>query len=330
MVGATVCTFPFILWSFSVSMIVGLASAIGGVCMLMGLNMAREVTRELVASLGGRPSPKTSAYGAQETEYVPELPTAVFEAPPISASRPARSTTVEPPAAVYARSASAPKKKAAPVKSAAPAIDWEEWVGQKLLQKVGIIIVLLGMLVLLQQAFENRWIDELGRVFLALLGAAAMLGAGEYFNRTYPQWSHGFTGGGLALAYLSVWVAHVMYADELLRSYNLAVPAGVAFALYGAITAVGVLLAIRYKAQTIAWFAVAGGYLTPMFVDAIRTRKTRTRTASAICVMTWIAGSRPTSRGSSGPASRRWSSRSWASRPSRYGATERQPSSSSD
>ena len=229
-----------------------------------GLAKVRGVTKELSASLGGVPSRKIAAYGGQETpEYIPE-------APPISApaSSPARSA-IEPPAAAYARQGAKPSKKtAAPAQSSGPAIEWEEWVGQKLLQKVGIVIVLIGMLVLLQQAFENRWINELGRVFLALLGSAVMLGAGEFFQKKYPQWSHGFTGGGLALAYLAVWVAHVLYADVLARNYGLVIPAGVAFALYGAITAVGVLLAVRYKAQTVAWFAIAGGYLTPLLVVA--------------------------------------------------------------
>lgn len=267
MIAATVCSLPLILVSFSYGPLVGLALAAGGVCMLIGLNRVREVTGTMVESLGGVTNRKMAAYGGQDADYAPRPPAAVYEAPPVTAPRPAR-TVVEPPVAVYARSASAPKKKSAPPKPATPVIDWEEWVGQKLLQKIGIVIVLLGMLVLLQQAFENRWIDELGRVFLALLGSALMLGAGEYFNKKYPQWSHGFTGGGLALAYLAVWVAHVMYADQLALSYGLVIPAGVAFFLYSIITAVGALLAVRYNAQTIAWFAIAGGYLTPLLVEA--------------------------------------------------------------
>lgn len=266
MVAGAVCSLPLILVSFSHGPLVGLASAAAGVCMLVGLKRVREATGAMVESLGGSRVRKTT-YAEHGAEYAPQPPAAVYEAPPITAPRHAR-VAVEPPAAVYARSAPATKKKPVAAESAAPVIEWEEWVGQKLLQKVGIVIVLIGMLVFLQQAFENRWIDELGRVFLSFVTSAALLGAGEWFQRKYPQWSHGFTGGGLALAYLGVWVAHVLYADALASNYGFVIPASVAFTLYGAITAVGVLLSIRYDARTVAWFALAGGYLTPLLVDA--------------------------------------------------------------
>lgn len=241
----------------------GMLSLVVSFLILLGLGKIRRVTGELVRSCDAASIP--SVPQKKSDVVLPEM-----EEPLITAPRAGR-MTVEAPAAVYARTSSpmAVKKVRPPhVKAHGPAIEWEAWVGQKLLQKVGIIIVLIGMLVLLQQAFENRWIDELGRVFLALLASVALLAAGEFFQKKYPQWSHGFTGGGLALAYLSVWVAHVLYADALRESYSLVVPASVAFALYGAITAVGVLLAVRYKVQTIAWFAIAGGYLTPLLVDA--------------------------------------------------------------
>lgn len=230
--------------------------------LVTGLGFIRSVTAELA---GTESAPrKTVDYGVQESQYdAPKRPVA-----PEPVARPVRSP-IEPPAAMYrATPAPAPSKKTASAPSPRPAVQWEEWVGQKLLQKVGIVVVLIGMLVLLQQAFENRWIDELGRVFLALVASAAMLGAGEWFRSKYPQWSQGFTGGGLALAYLAVWVAHVLYADALLARYGFVVPASVAFGLYGCITAVGVLLSIRYDARTVAWFAVAGGYATPLLVDA--------------------------------------------------------------
>lgn len=241
------------------------------VLLTAGFGKLRGVTGEILQSVEGTAPQRPAPVPAERiADHAPPLPPAsdVFRERPAA---PARSI-VEPPAAVYARQMSNPatpkpalKKKTVPAK---PAIDWEEWVGQKLLQKAGIVIVLIGMLVLLQQAFENRWIDELGRVFLALVAAAALLGAGEYFQKKYPQWSQSFSGGGLFLAYLSVWVAHVLYAPQLMANYGLEIPAGLAFVLYAAITAVGVLLSIRYNAQTIAWFSIAGGYLTPLLVVA--------------------------------------------------------------
>lgn len=227
-------------------------------CLFVGLLRLRGITGDALRVSSGAVMPKAASQDVQ------------WEAPPVTATPVFKQSTarssIEPPVASYGRTS--PAKKAVTTAPAGPAFEWEEWVGQKLLQKVGIVIVLIGMLVLLQQAFENRWIDELGRVFLAFLGSALLLGAGEWFQKKYAQWAHGFTGGGLVLAYLGVWVAHVLYPAELQSSYSFSVPASVAFFLYGAITAVGVLLSVRYKAQTVAWFAIAGGYLTPFLVDA--------------------------------------------------------------
>jgi len=161
-----------------------------------------------------------------------------------------------------------PKEKKKPAEPLIQ-IDWEEWVGKKLLQKAGILIVLIGMLVLLKYSFDNRWIDELGRVFLSVLGASVLMVCGEYFHKKYPQWSHAFTGGGLALLYLTVWVAHVFYDTALATKYGIVIPASLALVLYSAITVVGAIAAIRYKAQIIAWFTVLGGYLTPILIDSV-------------------------------------------------------------
>lgn len=154
------------------------------------------------------------------------------------------------------------------VQSAAkPAVDWEQWVGKRLLQIVGVLIVLIGMVVLLKEAFENRWIDELGRLLLAVMVSGGLLVAGDLFRKKYAQWAQTFTGGGLALLYFVVWAAHVFYADILLEKYALAVGPTLAFALYIGITLIGALLTIRYRSQAIAWFTLIGGYLTPMLID---------------------------------------------------------------
>lgn len=146
-------------------------------------------------------------------------------------------------------------------------INWEEWIGKKLLQKLGIIVVLIGMLVLLKYSFDNRWIGELGRIGLSVLGAIALLGAGEWFSKKFPHWAYAFTGGGLALLYFTVWVADVFYADALFTNHGLSIGATTATFLYAFITLIGVLASIRYDAQIIAWFAMLGGFLTPHLID---------------------------------------------------------------
>ncbi len=177
--------------------------------------------------------------------------------PAASASR----TEPTPPAPVRTVPAPMPKDRG-------PAIDWEAWVGKKLLQKVGILIILIGMAVFLKYSFDNDIIRELGRVVLSLLGACILLGLGEWYRKRYAHWSQAFTGGGLALLYFTVWVAHVLYAEAILEQHGFRIPGGLALLFYSAITVLGAAAAIRHNAQTIGWFAVVGGYLTPVLIPA--------------------------------------------------------------
>ncbi|MDB4978472.1 MAG: hypothetical protein JWM56_658 [Candidatus Peribacteria bacterium] len=162
--------------------------------------------------------------------------------------------------------------KTAPVIQNGPSlmgsIDWEEWVGKKLLQKAGVLIVLIGMIVFLKYSFDNHIIRELGRIILSVLAAALLLGAGEWYRKQFPLWSHAFTGGGFALFYFTVWVAHVLYAPALLDQHGFQLPSSVALVLYSLITLFAALASIRHKGQTIAWFALIGGYLTPLLIPA--------------------------------------------------------------
>jgi hypothetical protein len=146
-------------------------------------------------------------------------------------------------------------------------IDWEQWIGKKLLQKVGILIVLIGMIVFLKYSFDNHLIGELGRIALSTFAALALLVAGEWFHKKYFHWSQAFTGAGLALLYFTVWAAHVYYHEALLAQHGISISPALAMILYSFITAVGAAASIRYKAQTIAWFTLVGGYLTPLLIS---------------------------------------------------------------
>ena len=142
-------------------------------------------------------------------------------------------------------------------------VNWDEWVGQKLLQKLGMLIVLIGMAAFLKYSFDNGWIGPHEQIAISAAVACMMLFAGEFFQKRYPQWFQAFTGGGLALLYFTVWAAHDFYAGDL----AFAISPLTALFLYSAITAVGALASIKYRSQTIAWFVVVGGYATPMLVE---------------------------------------------------------------
>lgn len=259
-----------LLWSFVISIFaslgfldrggLGFFGFIAGILGVIAVSKIRSVIAEILrASL---------ARNINEAKPIPEPtpePVYIPEAPPEQTHKgfgAAALRMMEEKSVVY------PKRDIKQEPSFFETVDWEQWIGQKLLQKAGMLIVLIGMIVFLKYSFDNNLIGELGRIALSALTGIVLLGTGEYFNRRYPLWSHTFTGAGIALLYFTVWAAHIFYHEALLAQHGIAVSPSMAMGLYSMITFVGALAAVRYKAQTIAWFTMLGGYLTPVLITS--------------------------------------------------------------
>ena len=142
-------------------------------------------------------------------------------------------------------------------KSARSSPDWEWLVGGNLLARVGILALVIGIGFFLKLAFDYDWIGETARVVLGVVVGAALLGAGEFWVRRYPAWGQAVTGGGIAILYLSVYAAYVLY--DL-------VPAAVALLLSSLVTLAAAGLALRYESRAVAVLGILGGFVTPLFL----------------------------------------------------------------
>ena len=266
----------FLLWSSILSLIASVAflgvgglSLIGMIAAILGIIAAsklRSVIEEILsASFEGNEQPKKIVQQMQEVPRKPEM-TEETRKPDTVPARTGFGSIALQSMTEEQKKYSKNTEKHEP--SILDTVDWEQWIGQKLLQKAGILIVLIGMIVFLKYSFDNHLIGELGRIALSALVGIVLLGAGEYFNRRYALWSHTFSGAGIALLYFTVWAAHVFYHEVLLNQYGIAVSPAMAMSLYSMITFVGTMAAVRYKAQTIAWFTMLGGYLTPLLITS--------------------------------------------------------------
>jgi len=102
-------------------------------------------------------------------------------------------------------------------------------------------------------------IGELGRIVIGLIIGLGFLGAGEYFQRhKYPVYGQGFTGGGIAILYFSIFAAFVFY-------HLIAQP--VAFVLMILITLTASLLAVRYDSPAVGIIGLVGGFATPFLLS---------------------------------------------------------------
>ncbi len=137
------------------------------------------------------------------------------------------------------------------IKKRAKTNNIERFIGLNLLNKVGILLIIIATFLLTRSAFVEMT-DTLRSVLIFILGGV-MLGVGEFLNRKHPNvFSLGVTSGGVAVLYISVFVSYFVFGilDML-----------VALILCILITLSAFLLSVRYNAQVVLSFSLIGGYL---------------------------------------------------------------------
>ncbi len=199
-------------------------------------------------------------------------PPARPEAQPPAAALPPPPRLAPPPAAAPPQPMPAAPQPGQPAKRRAE-LDWETLVGGRVLNRVGILALLLAVAFFLKFAFDNNWIGPTGRVAIGIFAGTALLVWSQWLlQRGYPYFSEGIAGLGAAVLYLSIYAGW---------SYYHLFSQAVAFASMIVVTIAMTGIAIGRDSQRIAVLALAGGFLTPMLVS--------TGTDQQIVLFTYLA-----------------------------------------
>jgi uncharacterized membrane protein len=165
---------------------------------------------------------------------------------------------IEEPAGAEPPTAEPPGSEVSHEPAAAPTEGVEAWIGRRAMGWAAVVLLLLATAFFLKQAFENRWIGELGRVALGILAGVGLCAAGyRYHARGWRVFSQMFSAGGIVLLYLATFGAFGYY--HLLPQQQ----AGIFLVV---LVAEAALLAVFYEAPAIALMAVVGGLLTPILL----------------------------------------------------------------
>ncbi|HHY26289.1 MAG TPA: DUF2339 domain-containing protein [Desulfitobacterium dehalogenans] len=134
----------------------------------------------------------------------------------------------------------------------------EEKLAGTWFNRLGILAIMLAVAFFLKWSFDNYFIGELGRIVIGLVIGLGFLGTGEYFQRKkFVIYGQGFTGGGIAILYFSIFSAFVFY-------HLISQP--VAFVLMILITLAASLLSIRYDSPAVGIIGIVGGFATPFLL----------------------------------------------------------------
>jgi uncharacterized membrane protein len=131
----------------------------------------------------------------------------------------------------------------------------ESRIGGQLLNRIGILAVLIGVAWFLKLAFDRNWIGPPVRVWIGLAAAAALAAWSERFRRQgFAAFSFSLKALGTSIAYLSLWAASSVFHLG---------PPWLIFLAMSAVTIVNAVLARRQNSELLGLYALAGGLATP-------------------------------------------------------------------
>lgn len=127
----------------------------------------------------------------------------------------------------------------------------------RILGRLGISAVIIGVAFFLKYAFDNNWVNPVGRVMIGILAGLIAMGIAQYLRKKYLQYSDLLMGGGLVILYLSVFAAQSIYnlIDPMLTFLGMII-----------VTLIGVTISIRNSTKTLSMISFIGAFLTPSLV----------------------------------------------------------------
>ena len=137
--------------------------------------------------------------------------------------------------------------------------DFEKFIGENLLSKIGIITLVLGIAYFVKYAIDQNWINEIGRVAIGILIGGIVIAIAHKLKNTYRTFSSILVGGGISILYITITIA---FREYQLFSQTLS------FVLLIFITIFSVFLSILYDRKELAIFSLLGGFASPLLVSS--------------------------------------------------------------
>ncbi|MEI6682989.1 MAG: DUF2339 domain-containing protein [Bacteroidota bacterium] len=137
-------------------------------------------------------------------------------------------------------------------------LNMEKFIGENLINKIGIAITVLGVGVGAKFAIDHELISPLTRIILGYLAGLTLLGVAFRLRKQYAGFSAVLLSGAMAILYFITFAAYDFYS---------LIPVTPAFAIMTIITLFTVAAAILYDKQVIAHVGLVGAYAVPFLLD---------------------------------------------------------------
>ena len=135
---------------------------------------------------------------------------------------------------------------------------WEKFIGENLINKIGILITVIGVAIGAKYSIENGLISPLTRIILGYISGAVLLGIGMKLKQKYLNYSAVLVSGAIAIMYFITFFAYSFYG---------LIPNLIAFVLMFIFTVFTIFAALKYDKQIIAHIGLVGAYAVPLLLS---------------------------------------------------------------
>lgn len=136
--------------------------------------------------------------------------------------------------------------------------DFEKFIGENLINKIGIFILIIGVAIGAKYAIDHEMISPLTRIILGYAMGAGLMAFAIKLKTKYESFSAVLLSGAIAILYFITYAAYTYYA---------LIPQVMAFGLMVVFTSFTVVAAIKYNQQVIAHIGLVGTYAVPFLLS---------------------------------------------------------------
>ena len=150
------------------------------------------------------------------------------------------------------------KKKESATEDIFPTVDWEKFIGENLISKLGILILLIGVGIGGKYAIDHEMLSPTVRIILGTVFGLALQGVALKLKKEYKKFSAILSSGSSAILYFMTYFAYAFY--DL-------IPRPLAFILMVLITAFSIFTAWWYDMEIVAIIGQVGAYIIPVILS---------------------------------------------------------------
>lgn len=136
--------------------------------------------------------------------------------------------------------------------------DLEKFIGENLLSKIAITILVLGIAFFVKYAIDQDWINEAGRVGIGILCGSIVMAFAHKLRLNFKPFSSVLVAGAIAIFYFTIGIGFQEY--HLFSQM-------VAFVIMLVITAFSVFISVAYNRVELAALAITGGFAVPFMLS---------------------------------------------------------------